>query len=249
MAVSSVSSESTLLQAAESAAKTAANTNAASSTGTSGTTSAASSALSTLADNYTTFLTLLTTQLKNQDPSSPMSTDTFTSELAQFAGVEQQVETNTKLSSLISLNEDGQMSSDMSMVGQTATATSSILPLQSGSASLQFSGTSGQTVAISVANSGGTIVKDDIISANSGTNTWTWDGKDNSGNQLSDGGYSVAVQTLSTSGSTAAVPFTVSGTITGINKTSSELEAQMGSASIPMSDINNVSSSSSSSGS
>ena len=154
MAVSSVSSESSLLQAAETSAKTAANTNAA---GTSGTSSSSTSALSSLAQNYTTFLTLLTTQLKNQDPSSPMSTDTFTSELAQFAGVEQQVETNTKLSSLISLNEEGQMSSDMSMVGQTATATTSILPLQNGSASLNFTGSSGQTVAISVTNLAGTV--------------------------------------------------------------------------------------------
>ncbi|KXV79452.1 flagellar biosynthesis protein FlgD [Acetobacter malorum] len=237
MAVSSVSSESTLLQAAESSAKTAANTNTTTTSSTAGTTSA----LSSLAQNYTTFLTLLTTQLKNQDPSSPMSTDTFTSELAQFAGVEQQVETNTKLSSLISLNEEGQMSSDMSLVGQTATASSSVLPLQSGSAALKFSASSGQMVAISIANSGGTIVKDDLVSADSGTNTWTWDGKDNSGNQLADGGYNVAVKTPSSSGTVSDATFTVSGTITGIKKTSSGLEAEMGSATIPMSSISKVS--------
>ncbi len=170
-----------------------------------------------------------------------MSTDTFTSELAQFAGVEQQVETNTKLSSLISLNEEGQMSSDMSMVGQTATATTSILPLQNGSASLNFTGSSGQTVAISVTNSAGTVVKDDLVSADSGTNTWTWDGKDSSGNQLSDGGYNVAVKTLSSSGTISDQAFTVRGTITGIKKTTSGLEAEMGSTSIPMSAINKVS--------
>lgn len=240
MAVSSVSSESSLLQAAETSAKTAANTNAAGTSGTSSSSTSAS-ALSSLAQNYTTFLTLLTTQLKNQDPSSPMSTDTFTSELAQFAGVEQQVETNTKLSSLISLNEEGQMSSDMSMVGQTATATTSILPLQNGSASLNFTGSSGQTVAISVTNSAGTVVKDDLVSADSGTNTWTWDGKDRSGNQLSDGGYNVAVKTLSSSGTISDQAFTVRGTITGIKKTTSGLEAEMGSTSIPMSAINKVS--------
>lgn len=250
MTTSSISSETQLLQAAESSAKSSANTAATTSTSDSSTASSSSaSALSSLADNYTTFLTLLTTQLKNQDPSSPMSTDTFTSELAQFAGVEQQVETNKNLTTLISLNEDGQLTSDSSLVGQTATADSTTLPLQSSSASLSFSGTSGETVAIAVANSSGTIVKDAIVSATNGTNTWTWDGTDNSGNQLSDGSYSVAVETIDSSGDTSAVPFTVNGTITGVTKGSSDMEVEMGSAEIPMSDVTNVSGSSSSTGS
>ncbi|MBL7236461.1 MAG: flagellar biosynthesis protein FlgD [Komagataeibacter hansenii] len=250
MTTSSISSETQLLQAAESSAKSSANTAATTSTSDSSTASSSSaSALSSLADNYTTFLTLLTTQLKNQDPSSPMSTDTFTSELAQFAGVEQQVETNKNLTTLISLNEDGQLTSDSSLVGQTATADSTTLPLQSSSASLSFSGTSGETVAIAVANSSGTIVKDAVVSATNGTNTWTWDGTDNSGNQLSDGSYSVAVETIDSSGDTSAVPFTVNGTITGVTKGSSDMEVEMGSAEIPMSDVTNVSGSSSSTGS
>lgn len=250
MTTSSISSETQLLQAAESSAKSSANTAATTSTSDSSTASSSSaSALSSLADNYTTFLTLLTTQLKNQDPSSPMSTDTFTSELAQFAGVEQQVETNKNLTTLISLNEDGQLTSDSSLVGHTATADSTTLPLQSSSASLSFSGTSGETVAISVANSSGTIVKDAVVSATNGTNTWTWDGTDNSGNQLSDGSYSVAVETIDSSGDTSAVPFTVNGTITGVTKGSSDMEVEMGSAEIPMSDVTNVSGSSSSTGS
>ncbi|GAB6969152.1 flagellar hook capping FlgD N-terminal domain-containing protein [Komagataeibacter kakiaceti JCM 25156] len=250
MTTSSISSESQLLQAAESSAKSSANTAAASaSSSTSTSASSSTAALSSLADNYTTFLTLLTTQLKNQDPSSPMSTDTFTSELAQFAGVEQQVETNQNLATLISLNEDSQMTSDTSLVGQTATADSTTLPLQNGSASLSFSGTSGETVAIAVANSSGTIVKDAVVTANSGTNTWTWDGTDNSGNTLSNGAYSVAVETIDSSGTTSAVPFTVNGTITGVTKGTSDMEVEMGTADIPMSEVTNISGSSSNTGS
>lgn len=178
-----------------------------------------------------------------------MSTDTFTSELAQFAGVEQQVETNQNLATLISLNEDSQMTSDTSLVGQTATADSTTLPLQNGSASLSFSGTSGETVAIAVANSSGTIVKDAVVTANSGTNTWTWDGTDNSGNTLSNGAYSVAVETIDSSGTTSAVPFTVNGTITGVTKGTSDMEVEMGTADIPMSEVTNISGSSSNTGS
>ena len=77
-----------------------------------------------------------------------MSSDSFTSELVQLAGVEQQVETNSKLSSLISLNESGQLSADSALVGSQATANSTTLPLQNSSATLNYKGSSGQTVAI-----------------------------------------------------------------------------------------------------
>ncbi|MBO1324754.1 flagellar biosynthesis protein FlgD [Acetobacter sp. TBRC 12305] len=248
MATSTISNELTLIQAAESSAKSAASTST-STTSSSASTTTSANALSSLADNYTTFLTLLTTQLKNQDPSSPMSTDTFTSELAQFAGVEQQVQTNTNLATLISLNEDSQLTSDTSLVGSTATASTSTLPLQNSSASLSYTGSAGSMVAIAVANSGGTIVKDAVLSPTTGTNTWTWDGTDNSGNQLADGAYSVSVETIDSSGTTSEVPFTVSGTITGVEKGTSDMMVEMGSASIPMSDLVNISPASSSSSS
>ncbi|MFT8419255.1 MAG: flagellar hook capping FlgD N-terminal domain-containing protein [Acetobacter sp.] len=234
--------EYTLLSAAESAAKSSASTSSSTSSTSSSTSSTA--ALSSLADNYTTFLTLLTTQLTHQDPSSPMSSDSFTSELVQLAGVEQQVETNSKLSSLISLNESGQLSADSALVGSEATATSTTLPLQNSSATLNFTGSSGQTVAIAVANSAGTIVKDDLVTATSGTNTWTWNGTDNSGNQLSDGAYNVSVKTMDSSGNTSDATFTVTGTITGIQTGTDDMEVQMGSATIPMSKVTKVSTSS-----
>ncbi|MCI1243486.1 MAG: flagellar biosynthesis protein FlgD [Acetobacter fabarum] len=239
--------EYNLLSAAESTAKSSAATSGSSSSSSSSTSSTA--ALSSLANNYTTFLTLLTTQLQHQDPSSPMSSDSFTSELVQFAGVEQQVQTNSKLSSLISLNESGQLSADSALVGSQATANSTTLPLQSSSATLNYKGSSGQTVAIAVSNSAGTIVKDDLVTASSGTNTWTWDGTDNNGNKLSDGAYSVAVKTMDSSGNTSDVSFTVTGTITGIQTGTNDMEVQMGGATIPMSQLVNVSSTSKSSSS
>ncbi len=57
--------------------------------------SAVSSTLDTtmIASNFTTFLQLLTTQLKNQNPLDPLDTNQFTQQLVQFAGVEQQMKT------------------------------------------------------------------------------------------------------------------------------------------------------------
>ena len=47
-----------------------------------------------IADNFQTFLTLLTTQLQNQNPLDPLDTNQFTQQLVQFAGVEQQLKSN-----------------------------------------------------------------------------------------------------------------------------------------------------------
>src|SRR5471030_2385296 len=71
-----------------------------------------------IASNFTTFLQLLTTQLQNQDPLSPMDTNQFTQQLVQFAGVEQQMKTNTDLDQLVSLNKTSQATAALSFVGK-----------------------------------------------------------------------------------------------------------------------------------
>ncbi len=61
-----------------------------------------------IASNFTTFLQLLTTQLKNQNPLDPLDTNQFTQQLVQFAQVEQQMKSNDQLSTLISLDKNAQ---------------------------------------------------------------------------------------------------------------------------------------------
>ncbi len=235
-----ISSSTDLLSAAEAAAKKANTANAASSA-SSGSSSTSSDALSSLTSNYNQFLTLLTTQLQNQDPTSPMTSDTFTSELAQFAGVEQQIQTNTNLTQLLSLNQDNEVSQGTSLVGRQAVASSSQLPLQNGSAELQISPASAETVGIAITNSAGSVVKTQTLSLPAGTTNWTWNGQDDSGDTLSDGNYSAAVVTQDSSGNTTAVPFSVVGTITGISKDASNgVDVDMGASTIDMSNVTSL---------
>lgn len=248
-----ISSSSDLLTAAETAAKKAQATNAAAST-SSASSSTASNPLSSLTSNENQFLSLLTAQLQHQDPTSPMQNDSFTSELAQFAGVEQQVTTNTNLTQLLSLNQDSEVSQSTSLVGRQAVVSSTQLPLQNGSAELQLNPTSSGTAAIAITNAAGTVVKTQTLDLSAGTTNWTWDGKDDSGNTLSDGSYSAAVLAAS-SGTSVAVPFSVVGTITGVTKNATNgVNVQMGSTSVDMSNVTSLlgtatSASSSSSGS
>src|ERR1700731_182261 len=74
----------------------------------------------TLAGNFQSFLTLLTTQLKNQNPLDPLDTNQFTQQLVQFAGVEQQLKTNDSLQTLVTMQQTAQATQALQFVGKTA---------------------------------------------------------------------------------------------------------------------------------
>ena len=74
-----------------------------------------------LAGNFDTFLQLLTTQLQNQDPLDPLDTNQFTQQLVEFASVEQQINMNTNLQTLISMQQTTEATSALQLVGSTVT--------------------------------------------------------------------------------------------------------------------------------
>src|SRR5438270_11550487 len=73
-----------------------------------------------IAGNFQSFLTLLTTQLKNQNPLDPLDTNQFTQQLVEFAGVQQQLNTNDQLSALIAVQQSAQSTQALNFVGRTA---------------------------------------------------------------------------------------------------------------------------------
>jgi len=250
----SIASLSTLQSDALAAANQAAASAASASESTSSTSTSSSStststdALSSLTSNFNDFLNLLMTQLQNQDPTSPMDTNQFTSELVQFASVEQQINTNSALTQLISLTQTGEVMQSSSLVGENVLLNSSTLPLQNGSATLQYTATSAEPVAIAIYNSSGEQVYDTTLTSTAGTNTFTWNGESNAGAQMTDGPYYVAVEGVSSDGTTTALPFSVEGTITGVETSSSgTLDLELGATSLPFSSVQQVLSTSSTS--
>ena len=241
---------SALTSAAQQAAQTAAtsSTSAAAAAGGTATQAAGASsssntsatALSSLSSNYSEFLTLLTAQLQNQDPSSPMDSSQFTTELVQFSGVEQQVQTNTNLTQLLQLSQDQQLTQSSAMVGKPVTLSGSTVPLQSGSTTISFDTPLSEPVSISVSDSQGRDVKDVQLTSAAGQNTWTWNGAGNDGNALPDGPYNVAVVGADATGTTSAVPFTSMGTPTSVQKTSAGLTVSFGSTTLGYDDVQSV---------
>ncbi len=202
--------------------------------------STATSALGSLTSNYSDFLSLLTTQLQNQDPTSPMDSSQFTTELVQFSGVEQQINTNSNLAQLVSLTQAGNISQASSMLGATVKATSTQLPLQNGSAALAFTAPAAEPVNIAITNANGENLYDASVNATAGANNWTWNGTDSSGETLPDGAYNVAVTSTAANGSATAVPFTISGTATSVDSESNNLTLNLGAVSVPFTAITSV---------
>lgn len=241
-------SSSTLSQATEQAAvanAAAAAAIAASNTGSTTAAAAASAtgtnALQSLGSNYQSFLSLLTTQLKNQDPTSPMDTNNFTQELVEMTGVQQSVATNTNLSQLISMTQGSEVLQSSQVVGESATVSATDIALQSGTGTVTFNASAAEPVQIAVVNSAGQTIKDATINATAGSNSWTWTGTDNNGNTVADGAYGIALET-GTSGTTAtAVPFSVVGTATGLQNTSTGMVLDLGALVVPLSSVQSLS--------
>ncbi len=225
--------QSALAAAAQAASKPASTqTTASGQSGAASSTSAAQTgqtALTALSSNFGDFLNMLMTQLQNQDPSSPMDSNQFTQELVSFSGVEQQINTNNSLTQLIQLTQAGEVMQGSSLAGKQVMVQSNQIPLQNGSGSVQFTAASAEPVAIAIADGSGNIVQTATLNAQAGANTWNWNGTSSSGAKLPDGAYNVAVYGASTGGGTAALPFTVAGTVTGVQSTSSNgMQLQLG---------------------
>lgn len=240
-----VSSVQTLTQAAQQAAAANFASAASSNTGTATSAAAAatgSNALQQLGSNFNQFLSLLTTQLQNQDPTSPMDTNQFTEELVQFTGVQQSVATNSNLSQLIQLQQGSEVLQSSAVVGHKATVSATQIALQNGTGAVDFSLPSAEPVQIAVVNAAGQPVRDASINAQAGSNSWTWDGRDDSGNLVADGTYGIAIETQGSGGTASAVPFSVVGTATGLTNTSSGMQLQLGALSVPLSSVQSLTS-------
>ena len=198
------------------------------------------SALGSLSDNFTNFLSLLMTQLQNQDPTSPLDSNQFTSELVQFTSVEQQISTNSDLTQLIQLTQASQIEQSASMLGKPVTVTSPQLSLQSGSAEISFNTASPEPVGIAIYNSTGAQVQTATLTSTAGANSWTWNGHNASGSVMPDGPYKVTVTALGASGATSQVPFTVTGTATSIQNSNGTVQVQLGGLTLPFSAVQSV---------
>lgn len=191
-----------------------------------------------LEEDLNQFLKLLVTQLKNQDPLDPMDATEFTSQLVQFASVEQQIYTNANMEKLLNLQETSQISTMVNFIGNAAEATSSAAPLQDGH--MEFAYTIDQnakSVQISIQNDKGITVFFADGDAEIGKHAFTWDGASANGNLNPDGAYNIVVTAKDASDKLLNVAQTVTGTITGAGVDDGKVTLFMDDVIIPMEKI------------
>ncbi len=176
----------------------------------------------TLAGNFQTFLTLLTTQLKNQDPLTPLDTNQFTQQLVQFASVEQQLKTNDQLTTLVSLQQTAQSTQALTFVGKTAAVDGSTASLTNSSATWKLSVPTNSNVTISIANSTGQTVFSGSTPVTAGdSQPFTWNGKANDGTQLPDGQYKLTATAADSAGNSVGVSTQIEGVVNSVDLTQS----------------------------
>ena len=171
-----------------------------------------------LFDDMEAFLYLLTQQLKYQDPLYPMDTSEYTNQLVQYAQVEQSIQTNEYLETIVAQNVNGMATQAISYMDKTVQALSDYLPLQDGYAKFSYIlGSDAANCVVAIKDSAGNYVKTFTgVELSAGRHEMTWDGKDNNGNQLDDGAYVLIVTAVDSSGSTVSAQKTVFGKVTGV---------------------------------
>jgi flagellar basal-body rod modification protein FlgD len=204
-------------------------------------TAANSDAMSQLSGNFNTFLTLLTSQLKNQDPTSPMDSSTFTQQLVEYSQVEQQIDTNTNLKSLITQGSTQLGAYATSYLGKAVSVTNGNAALTNGAASWTYSlGTTASSNTLVVTDANGNVVYSTSGETGSGNHQFNWNGQDNNGNQLADGTYTLAVNAKASDGSAVTAQIASAGVVSEIDMTSGTPQLMVGGMEIGLGDIANI---------
>ncbi|UPY36843.1 flagellar hook capping FlgD N-terminal domain-containing protein [Sediminicoccus sp. KRV36] len=183
--------------------------------------------------DFNTFLTLLTTQLRNQDPTNAMDANQMTQQLVQFATVEQQIKVNDNLERLLSVEQGNQLVSAAPLMGRVVEVESDSMALQGGQAQLRLPA-AGEAIRaqITVLDANGRVLRNAEASLGSATAIWSWDGRDDNGRQLADGAYRFAISGIRADGTQTTLAAGVLARATAVDRRDGEVRLSLGSLSV-----------------
>ena len=172
---------------------------------------------STIAGNFNTFLQLLTTQLKNQNPLDPLDTNQFTQQLVEFAQVEQQLKSNDQLATLVSLQQTAQSTSALGLVGATVVVNGQTAQLVNGNANWTLNASKPTTATISIASSTGQTAYTGSFALNAGSQAFAWNGQGNDGKVWPAGNYTLTATGVDASGQPSVISTQVQATVDSVD--------------------------------
>jgi flagellar basal-body rod modification protein FlgD len=203
----------------------------------SGTETQSTKAKSTLAADFDAFLLLLTTQLKHQDPLSPLEPTEFTSQLVQFASVEQQITANENLEKLVGIQNAALASSIIGFVGTDIEAEGTQVPLQDGTGKFTYElSKNAKNVIITITDTSGKVVLAKAGDNTAGLHEFIWDGKNTSGQPVADGAYNLSVSAIGFEDEAVTTTVHIFGHVTGVSMANGT-SLNVGGAEIPLEKI------------
>jgi flagellar basal-body rod modification protein FlgD len=193
-----------------------------------------------MASNFETFLTLLTSQLKNQDPLSPVDSNQFTAQLTQMAGVEQQLLTNDLLTGLLDAQQTGGLGEASDYIGKEATAAWSAVKFEDGKATWSYElADDAASAKLQVLDGSGRVVwSGDAPAKSNGVHDFTWDGKTTGGGQVPEGGvYTLKVTAADSSLKAVESQVLVRGLVTGVEMYDGQPYLTISNSILPLSSV------------
>lgn len=197
---------------------------------------------STIADNFDTFLSILTTQLKNQNPMDPLDTNQFTAQLVQFTGVEQQLKTNEFLETLMLSGQNTAKSDAVSYIGKEVTSSGKTGELTGNDAAFwAFSASANAANAtITIKDAKGQTVYNQTGPLPIGPGTFRWDGKGSDGTMKPNGLYTIDIQGKDANGKDVKISTASIGIVTAVDFTGEVPILTVGSRQVSISDVTDV---------
>jgi flagellar basal-body rod modification protein FlgD len=188
--------------------------------------------------NFDTFLTLLTTQLKNQDPLSPLDTNQFTQQLVMFSQVEQQIKTNSQLATLNGSAASSEAISATPMIGRTIEYNGNQAALSGGPATFSYTlPSNAASAAVSIQDASGNTVFTGAADPSAGRHNVVWNGQANDGTQLPDGVYTIQVQAVDANNAAITATTTAVGAVTGVSVNNNVATFDVSGVQVPMSQL------------
>jgi flagellar basal-body rod modification protein FlgD len=194
-----------------------------------------------LADTYDSFLQLLTTQLKFQDPLSPMDSNQFIEQLVQFSSVEQQIAINKNLEQLLSLESNNVASTAINMIGKFAMAEGDTIGLTDGEAKYAYDlPENAESVSIAILNSSGQIVYSTPGQGAQGNHEFIWNGESSSGETMPEGEYTIRVSAMDADGNPITAATYIIGRVTRVDSGADGISIVIGGIKVPVGSVRSV---------
>ncbi len=199
-----------------------------------------------LGDNFQSFLKLLTTQMQNQDPLKPMDTNDMTRQLVDFANVEQNIATNSRLDKLVKLQGASTASTNLAYLGRTVSFKGDAFDYTQGmtQAPLAYElEKEAKSVRVDILDSQNRTVRSMAGETKAGIkHVVNWDFKDNNGNAVQPGTYKLNIAPVSDKKDDVIKATTYTfGLVNGVGaNTTGETVVSVGSQDVLLSDVTKV---------